>query len=63
MDGLTKELQERFWNKLREIFIDFVTEAIEKGILSTSQRWAIVKLIEKKIEIKNYTKLKNRQRS
>ena len=48
MDGLTKELQERFWIKLKEIFIDFVTEAIEKGLLSTSQRWAIIKLIEKK---------------
>lgn len=63
MDELTKELQERFWIKLKEIFIDFVTEAIEKDLLSTSQRWAIIKLIEKKIEIKNYTKLKNRQRS
>ena len=47
MDGLTKEFNEDFWNEIKEIFVDFVTEAKEKGLLSTSQRWAIIRLIEK----------------
>ena len=47
MDGLTKEFNEGSWNELKEIFVDFVTEAKEKGLLSTSQRWAIIRLIEK----------------
>lgn len=47
MDGLTKEFNEDSWNELKEIFVDFVTETKEKGLLSTSQRWAIIRLIEK----------------
>ena len=46
-DGITKEFNETFWNKLKEIFVDSVSEAKEKGNLSTSQRQAIIKLIEK----------------
>ena len=52
-DGLTKELYETFWTVLKEIFVDSVSEAKEKEILSTSQRQAIIKLIEKRIEIKD----------
>ena len=52
-DGLTKEFYETFWNELKEIFVDFVLEAKEKGHLSISQRQAIIKLIEKKTEIKD----------
>ena len=47
-DGLTKEFYETFWTELKEIFVDSEPEAKEKGILSTSQRQAIIKLIEKK---------------
>ena len=47
-DGLTKELYETFWDELKEIFTDFVREAKEIGYLSTYQRQAIIKLIEKK---------------
>ena len=46
-DGLAKELYETFWNKLTKIFVDSVSEPKEKGHLSTSQRQAIIKLIEK----------------
>ena len=46
--GLTKEFYETFWTELEEIFVDSVSEAKEKGILSTSQRHATIKLIEKK---------------
>ena len=54
--GLTKELYETFWTDLKEIFVDSVSEAKEKGILSTSQRQAIIKLIEKRIEIRDLFK-------
>ena len=33
-DGLTKEFYEMFWNELKEIFIDSVSEAKVKGHLS-----------------------------
>ena len=52
-NDLTKEFYETFWGKLKEIFVNSVREAIEIVHLSTSQRQAIAKLIEKKIEIKN----------
>ena len=47
-DGLTKKFHETFWNELKEIVVDSVLEAKEKGHLSISQRQAIIKLIEKK---------------
>ena len=47
-DGLAKELYETFWNEMREIFVDSVLEAKEKGHLGISQRQTIIKLIEKK---------------
>ena len=47
-DGLTKEFYETFWDDLKEIFVNSVREAKEIGHLSTSQRQAIIKLIEKK---------------
>ena len=52
-DTLTKEFYETFWEDLKEIFLNSVPEAKEIGHLSTSQRQAIIKLIEKKIEIKD----------
>ena len=50
----SKEFYETFWTELKEIFVDFVLEAKEKGILSTSQRQAIIKLIEKKDKDKRF---------
>ena len=35
-DGLTKEFYETFWTELKKLFVDFVSEGKEKGILSTS---------------------------
>ena len=52
-DELTKEFYESFWNELKEIFIDSVSETKEKGNLSTSQRQAFIRLIEKKIKIRD----------
>ena len=44
---MTKEFYETFWNELKEIFVNSVREAKEIGHLSTSQRQAIIRLIEK----------------
>ena len=55
-DDLTKEFYETFWNELKEIFVDSVLEAKEKGHLSISQRQAIIKLIEKKDRDKRFIK-------
>ena len=52
-NDLTKEFYETFWNELKEIFVDSVLEAKEKGHLSMSQRQAIIKLIAKKTEIRD----------
>ena len=51
--GLTKEYYEIFWDELKEIFIDSVSETKEKGHLNTSQRQAIIRLIVKKIKIRD----------
>ena len=58
-DGLTKESYETFWNELKETFINSESEAKEIGDLSTSQRQAIIKLIEKKIEIRDLFKTRD----
>ena len=50
-DGLTKEFYETFWNEIKHVFLKSLKQAKEKGQLSISQRQAIIKLIEKKIEI------------
>ena len=55
-DDLTKEFYETFWNELKEIFVDSVLEAKEKGHLSISQRQAIIKLTEKKGRDKRFIK-------
>ena len=52
-DDLTKKVFEKFLNELKEIFVSSVSETKEKGYLSTSQRYAIIKLIENKIEIRD----------
>ena len=48
-----KNFYETFWNELKEIFVDSVLETKEKEHLITSERQAIIKLIEKKKEIKD----------
>ena len=55
-DGLTKELYETFWDDLKDISGNSVREAKEIGHLSTSQRQAIIKLIEKKDRDKRFIK-------
>ena len=53
-NGLTKDFYETFWTKLKEIFITSISEVKEKGILSTSQRQAIIKVIKNKDRDKRF---------
>ena len=54
-NGLAKELYETFYSELREIFIDSSSETKEQVHLNTSQRQAIIRLIEKKDKDKRFT--------
>ena len=56
-DGLTKEFYEGFWDEIKELLIASATEAKQRGELTISQRQAIIKLIEKKIETKYTLKI------
>ena len=56
-DGLTKEFYETFWDEFKDSFINSIKLAYQKKALSTSQRQAVIKLIEKKDRDK--TLLKN----
>ena len=46
-DGLTKEFYYTFWNDIKDVYISSIRESKTKKVLSTSQRQAIIKLIEK----------------
>ena len=61
-DGLIKELYEMFWEDLKKPLCVSITKAFHRGGLSHSQKQAIRKLIEKKIEIKNLLKTGDRYR-
>ena len=47
-DGLSKELQETFWEDIKYVFINSLKQAKIKGSLSISKRKVVVKLLEKK---------------
>ena len=47
-EGLTKEFYKAFWNDLRIPLLLSVKKAFKAGELSTSQKQAVIKLIEKK---------------
>ena len=46
-DGLTREFYIVFWNDISELLFNSLIEGKEKGILSTSQRQAVIKLLDK----------------
>ena len=56
-DGLTKEFYEAFWNEIKHVFLKSLKQAKEKGELNIFQRKAVIKLTEKKIEIKGTLKI------
>ena len=61
-DGLTKEFYETLWEDLKKPSCASITKAFHWGELSHSQKQAVIKLIEKKIEIKNLLKTGDRYR-
>ena len=60
--GSAKEFYETFWEDLKKPFCASITNAFHRGELSYSQKKAVIKLIEKKIEIKNLLKTGDRFR-
>ena len=56
-DGLTYPWYEHFWNQISDFFLNSFNESVTMGKLSTCQRQAVVKLLEKpgksRLEIKN----------
>ena len=52
-DGLTKESYETFWDELKKFFYKCNKVSLSKKALSTSQRQAVIKLVEKMIAIKH----------
>ena len=55
--GLTKEFYITFWDDIKVTFIFSLKQAKERKELSVSQRQAIIKLIEKRTEIKDTLKI------
>ena len=55
-DGLTKEFLETFWEDIKDVFLNVFRTAKLKNELSTSQRQAVIKLIEKKDKDKRFIK-------
>ena len=47
-DGLIKEFYETFWNEIKNPVMNSTMEAEEKKKLCSSQRQAVIKLLEKK---------------
>ena len=56
-DRLTKQFYKTFCNEIKYVFLNSLKQAKEKSQLSISQRQAVIKLIEKKIEIKDTLKI------
>ena len=46
-DGLTIEFYKHFWNKINKILVDSYNERFDKGILTNSQRQAVITLLQK----------------
>ena len=61
-DGLTKEFYETFWEDLKKALCASITKVFLRSELSNSQKQAVTKFIEKKIEIKNLLKTGDRFR-
>ena len=47
-DGLPVEFYKTFWNLVGNILVDFLNESFVKGEMSSSQKQAVITLIEKK---------------
>ena len=56
-DGLDIDFYESYWDRIKEICINSVREAKNKGELNILKRQALIELIEKKIETKGTLKI------
>ena len=54
-EGLTKEFYET-WEEIKISSCNSITKSYQNGELSTSQRQAVIKLIEKRTRTRNYLK-------
>ena len=52
-DGLTKEFYETFWEEIKTPLSNSIRKSFLTEELSTSQKQAVIKLIEKKTRIKD----------
>ena len=55
-DGITKEFYIKFWNVVKEPLCASIQQSFIVGELSTSQKQAIIKLIEEKDKDKRFIK-------
>ena len=55
-DGITKEFYIKFWDAVKELLCASIQQSFIAGELSTSQKQAIIKLIEKKHRDKRFIK-------
>ena len=55
-DVFSKEFYEFFWNEVKNPFLDSIHRAFLNQKLSSSQKQAATKMLEKKIEIKDSLK-------
>ena len=53
-NGLTKEFYQTFWQDVKDIFFNSSQESKQLKYLCTSQRQAIIKLLEKSNKDKRY---------
>ena len=55
-DGLSKEFYECFWNEIKKPFLTSIHEAFLNQELSSSQKQAVIKMLEKKLKTKDSLK-------
>ena len=55
-DGLSKEFYECFWDEIKKPFLASIHKAFLNEELSTSQKQAMIKLLEKKDKYKTFIK-------
>ena len=52
-DGLSKKFSEYFWNEIKNPFVASIHRAFLNQELSSSQKQAVIKMLEKKIKTKD----------
>ena len=55
-DGLSKEFYECFWDEIKKLFLASIHKAFLNQELSTSQKQAVIKMLEKKDKDKRFIK-------